>query len=561
MLLDSLVEIPDVPGKIVRKTVKGTVYIDYEYDRVYDSERKYNIPKRTTIGKLADDGRMHPNANYMRYFPHLPPPEISGGTGRSSCLRVGAHIVIDCVVRHYGLEAMLGGMFGGEAGFLLDLASYSIICEDNAGQYYPDWAWAHPLFTPGMRVYSDSKVSTFLHSITHGHTSSFLNEWNRGRNHRERIYISYDSTNKHSQAGEIAIVEPGHAKDGGEGPVFNYSLAHDVGEGEPLFYEEYPGSVVDVSQLEYMVGTAASYGYKNVGFIIDRGYFSKANIRYMDAMGFHFVIMVKGMAELVSSLIEAHKGSFERSRPCSIRTWRVYAKTVVAKLYADDEHERYLHLYYSSAKDSAEREELEADVERMGRLIKAREGQKATFPKSFRDCYEFFYAKDDETLLFAREREGEIERRLGLCGYFVLVTSAAMDAREALDLYKSRDQGEKLFRGDKSYLGNRTLRVQSSESASGKIFVEFVALIIRSRIYRLLKEEMEGLPSRPNYMTVPAAVKELEKIEMVRGMDGLYRLDHAVTKRQKSILNAFGLDEEDVRRKAIELAQRLAKGE
>ena len=27
MLLDSLVEIPDVPGKIVRKKIKGTVYI------------------------------------------------------------------------------------------------------------------------------------------------------------------------------------------------------------------------------------------------------------------------------------------------------------------------------------------------------------------------------------------------------------------------------------------------------------------------------------------------------------------------------------------------------
>ena len=234
---------------------------------------------------------------------------------------------------------------------------------------------------------------------------------------------------------------------------------------------------------------------------------------------------------------------------------------MVDRLYADDGHERHFHLYYSSAKESAEREELEADVERMGRLIKAREGQKAAFPKAFTDCYELFYAKDGETLLFAREREGEIERRLGLCGYFVLVTSAPMDAREALDLYESRDQGEKLFRGDKSYLGNRALRVHSSESAPGKIFVEFVALIIRSRIYRLLKEEMEGLPSRPNYMTVPAAVKELDKIEMVRGMDGLYRLDHAVTKRQKSILNAFGLDEEDVRRKAIELAQRLAKGE
>lgn len=84
MVLDSLVEIPDVPGKIVRKPVGGTVYIDYEYDRVYDSERQYNIPKRTTIGKLAADGRMYPNANYMRYFPDLPPPRSTGGRGAAA---------------------------------------------------------------------------------------------------------------------------------------------------------------------------------------------------------------------------------------------------------------------------------------------------------------------------------------------------------------------------------------------------------------------------------------------------------------------------------------------
>ena len=35
-------------------------------------------------------------------------------------------------------------------------------------------------------------------------------------------------------------------------------------------------------------------------------------------------------------------------------------------------------------------------------------------------------------------------------------------------------------------------------------------------------------------MTVPAALRELEKIEMVRRNNGQYRLDHAVTKKQKT---------------------------
>ena len=134
-----------------------------------------------------------------------------------------------------------------------------------------------------------------------------------------------------------------------------------------------------------------------------------------------------------------------------------------------------------------------------------------------------------------------------------------MTAKDALELYKSRDASEKLFKGDKSYLGNRSLRVQSDETANAKVFAEFVALIIRCRIYTLLKEEMEKLDNKPNYMTVPAALRELEKIELVRGMDGRYRLDHAVTATQKAILKAFGMDADSVRKMANGLSEMLSE--
>jgi hypothetical protein len=132
-----------------------------------------------------------------------------------------------------------------------------------------------------------------------------------------------------------------------------------------------------------------------------------------------------------------------------------------------------------------------------------------------------------------------------------------MSATEALDLYKSRDGSEKLFRGDKSYLGNRSLRVHGSESVSSKIFIEFVALIIRNRFYTYLKEEMGRIDKKENFMTVPAALRELEKIEMIRQSDGNYRLDHAVTATQKKLLKAFGMTELNIRQQAIGINERL----
>jgi len=132
-----------------------------------------------------------------------------------------------------------------------------------------------------------------------------------------------------------------------------------------------------------------------------------------------------------------------------------------------------------------------------------------------------------------------------------------MTAEEAIDLYYSRDTSEKLFRGDKSYLGNKSLRVYGNESVDAKIFIEFVALIVRNRIYTKLKEELEIIDEQPNYMTVPAALKELEKIEMIRGLDRIYRLDHAVTKTQKTILKAFCMDASYVKARTERISERL----
>lgn len=63
--------------------------------------------------------------------------------------------------------------------------------------------------------------------------------------------------------------------------------------------------------------------------------------------------------------------------------------------------------------------------------------------------------------------------------------------------------------------------------------------------------------NKPDFMNVPAAIRELEKIEMIRQADGVYRLDHAVTANQKTILKAFGMDAAYVKKKAHELSERL----
>lgn len=559
MYYDFSVPVPKEKGKILFKKKGNSSYVLYEYEREYKKDKQYVIPKRSIIGKLLSDNseRMFPNENYQKYFPNAVLPEERSEAYRSCCLRIGSYVAIQKILQEYELPAMLKKRLGKDSGLFLDLVSYMIVDEENAGQYYPDYAFCHPLFSEGMRIYSDVKISRLLNSITREQSIGFLDDWNHRRDHKQRIYISYDSTNKNCQAGDVDIVEFGKAKVDKGLPIFNLGIAFDQTNRVPLFYEESPGSITDVSQFRYMVDKVIEYDYKKIGFILDRGYFSKENIMYMDGNNYPFIIMVKGCKVLVSSIVEKNLHTFETDRDCSIRAYKVYGKTVFGRLYEDDVRDRYFHIYFNPSRQAGEREKLEQMLDKYKLMFKKHEGMEACFGKP---CEEFFTLKYDRKhrFLYAEEKKDVIKKALNLCGYFCIVTSEEMTAEEALIKYKGRDISEKLFRADKSYIDSKSMRVHSSEAVSAKIFVEFVALIVRNRLYNLLKEAIIRMESDPKYMTVPAALRELEKIEMVQRSKGLYRLDHAITKKQKIILSSFGLDESIVRSKAVEIGRQLA---
>ena len=554
MFLKYKVDIPVVPGKLVRKNRGGHTYIEYEYDRIYDPVKQYTYPKRASIGRVdpEDPTRMTPNENFLKYFPDAEIPEETDRSERSPYLNIGPYVVLHKLIQDCKLKEILDEyMDEKDTGFLLDLACYSIIEENNAGQYYPDYAYEHALFTPDMKIYTDSKVSDFLHGLKPEQSVGFLNSWNRSKNKRQKIYLSYDFTNKNCQAGDIDLVEYGNAKVDAELPIFNYSVACDSANREPLFYELYPGSLNDVSQLICMIDKAQGYSYRNIGFILDRGYFSKKNLAYMDQNGYSFLIMVKGMKDFIRGIIEENQGDFENSRGRYIDRYDVYGTTVKRFLCEGDTKKRNFHIYYSDGKAYSEKQEIKQRIRRLKKYLDSCVGKECVpFGPEIRKYFHLNYEKDGKTLKLAEENTSAVEKELSLAGYFAIVSSDNMTAREAIELYKSRDASEKLFRSDKSYLGNKSMRVHSDEALSSKVFIQFIALILRSRIYTALKEKSEKMLKKPNYLTVPAALKELEKIVMIRQLDGVYRLDHAVTATQKIILDAFGLNEGNVRYQA-----------
>lgn len=122
---------------------------------------------------------------------------------------------------------------------------------------------------------------------------------------------------------------------------------------------------------------------------------------------------------------------------------------------------------------------MEESIQEMQSYLKRFQDTEHEFGPSFHKYFHLHYNKKDTGHFVCGEPKLPVIRdELDLCGYFAIISSEKMDAKKAITLYKNRDASEKVFRADKSYLGNNCLRVVSEEAESNKIFIGFIALII-----------------------------------------------------------------------------------
>lgn len=109
--------------------------------------------------------------------------------------------------------------------------------------------------------------------------------------------------------------------------------------------------------------------------------------------------------------------------------------------------------------------------------------------------------------------------------------------------YRDRDVVEKMFRSLKSYLDYDSLAVHYDSSLKSKTFIVFIASIVRSIIWHNIKDLY--IKDKKNY-TIPTSLRELEKVEVTKGQNGIYRRTSALNSKNKKILTAFNIDENQI---------------
>ncbi|MBR3312181.1 MAG: hypothetical protein IKG15_10220 [Solobacterium sp.] len=555
MYLNRLVKIPDVPGKITLRKKGSTVYVSYEYARDYSPERKFNIPKRVMIGKQSKSAldMMQPNENYLKYFSGTDLLDESLSADRSSCLRIGSCILFEHIMHESGISELLRQQVGAaDLALLMDLVAYTLICENSAGQHFSDYAYQHPSAGREMHVYSDQEIAVFLKSLREKGAEESLKLWNKSRDHTVPVCIFFGTSMRDQESGDNEPGFPGEERR----KAVSYAIAYDASNSDPLFPIMFPGGTGEHTRVETAVRTAEEYGYRNITCVFDRG-FGKDNILDAVENGYQILIRSGSSHPRAEEIILKQKGTFERNRRNIVSSYDLHGITVRDHMYEDPERELSYHVFYSPRVRRRDEEEVKIRIRRISTYLKSKCGH--AYSPGLWDTKYFDLTIDEHGILqgFSMKKDA-VNKELGLCGYFMIITSENMAARDAFSLYTIRDETEKLFHGDRNYLDPFSNEYRN-ESSAGKSFVEFVALVVRSRIYRRILENRENTDSVLKHMTVSGILKELERIELIRGQDGIYGHDQIISGRQNAILKAFGISAEQFRDRTLHISEQLEK--
>lgn len=499
----------------------------YYVTRRYRNKNGTPTSDEKLIGKEDPNqlGWMIPNKNYALFFPDS--KEVRPLTLPTKVKQAGQGMLLTMLAENLGLRNLLEEMFPESWRSFLMSAIY-MVCEGNV-MMNTDFFWDE-IQVPKDFNLSSQKISSLFASVTEEKLLRFFKDWSKLiLKHGETV--AYDVTSVSTYA-NLEIGEYGYNRDHESLPQVNFGLLYGAISKLPIAYTLYSGSINDLVFFPYMMNLAEEVGVKDVFYILDRGFITQTNLAFAKEEGITFLAGVPKNVKIYKEAIKKLVGKVEHPKH-RIPGSDYYG---MANSIAIDGHEYGFYIYYNKANAALEENRLFEHVERLEAEIK-----KKMKPKRH-DRYKKYYTIEDtregEILSFEKDFD-KIAEACELLGIFCfLSTSQEMSPAEALELYKRRDEIEKIYDMSKNKLGADRFLTHSDKTTKGKHFVHFLALILWSDLQRKMKE-CEKKPEK----TVQRILLRMKKIKCFDYETGR-ALVEPLTRKQKDILACCDIDEQ-----------------
>jgi transposase len=504
------------------KVINGQEYL-YEITPYYDKEKKQIRQKSKYLGKNLNG---------------FPVKVRSKNQVPRKVLSHGEFVPLRKISEDLNLEQiLLETLPANEVWSVLSLAMNYVI-RPRALNHIQSWYEGTILAEdhPDLPLSSQS-LSRILSRIGEGTANLDFSRALIKRTSTSRTLI-YDITSLSSYSQNINLLEYGYNRDGLDLPQVNLSLIVDKDLGIPLMYDVYPGSIVDVSTLKNTIKKINAQGVSDYTLIMDRGFFSTANIEELVSSKLSFIIPPASTLKSVKEAISAIHSTIDdpqylklhQKEPLFVMPVNINIGEICLKGYA----------YYDQKREQQERNTL---YKRLYDLI---ERLKSVNLKPWMNPGEVFreIARRDARFIEWRTIDGKFEvalrknaisQAINKLGKFILLYQGHFSWEECLSLYRGKDTVEKGFDILKNDIDLMPAHVRTDNTLRGYLFIAFLALILRMKLMRLMVEA--GLSKR---FSVEGVLTELEKIKVLILPDG-QKITTEVTKKQREILDALNI--------------------
>ena len=383
--------------------------------------------------------------------------------------------------------------------------------------------------------------------------------------------LSYDLTSASSNSRLKEWAEWGHNRDNEKMRQMNVGLVTDRC-GVSAMFELYPGSISDIRTLERTVERVTELKGSPCTLVMDRGFGSASNLRYMLEHSISFVIPgkkgTKCMKSLMSRLVKEKQcadGLMTHDR----NTYAAYASkvSVVPKACNDDVGE--------DSNDTAEFELVLPDDPRFADVPsemvmdayacydpkKAADDMNSSFEaitniekklngmnpySAVRDVKKvagpyaryFDLSVDDDGKLKIERRKNSLSFSMNRNGMFVMFCKDIGTWDDMMSCYDCRTYVEQAFDALKNELDDNRWRVSDPMTTKGRLVIKFVSLILWCTVSKMLREGESREPVR-------TALQSLDSIYAVGCREQWRVLE--ITKRNRNLMELFGVRQPEKR--------------
>lgn len=504
---------------------KTNVTYVYESVSVWDKEKKQCRNKKICVGKLDSNDVFIPSKRLSVEQAAVRDPVVT-----ASAQIVGPSIILDTITSQLGLQQLLKSCFPLAHQQILMLAYY-LVANGGPLSHCETWCKSHaPLMAQSL---TSQRISELLASITTNEKQAFLSKWMRAV--LEEDYLCYDITSVSSYSELNEYIKYGHNRDNEALPQLNLAVLFGQNGRLPVYYQRLPGNITDVTTLHNLLKTFKALDMKTLSYVMDKGFYSKKNVDDLFVAKDKFLLSVplsnKWLHHAIDDIYETIHGPEGYQK---LDDEIIYVHT---RLYpwGDKPYRCYLHLYYNARKRA---DAIDRFNENLFEYKKELEAEKQN--KKHQWAYDAFFIikttpKRGRKVLFNTEAVNQYIKRYA--GFQALLSNSIKDPVKALQVYRDKDVVEKCFDDLKNQLDMKRLRMHSSATTDGRLFVQFIALIYISA----LRKEMRRSGLMKHY-SVRELLQETETLTKIKYSGKYGYIITEMTKPQREILTALNID-------------------